>query len=267
MDKVLSFHQGSLPLLISMPHAGLQLSPVVKAGLVEQARSLPDTDWHIPRLYDFARELGASVVAAEYSRFVIDLNRPDDDKPLYAGATTGLYPATLFEGEPLFEAGKEPSPEERAEYLEKIWRPYHDTIRRELARLRDQFGYALLWDAHSIRSHIAHLFEGKLPDFNLGTFNGASCDPQLAERLQGVCAGFDRYSHVLNGRFKGGHITRHYGDPANNIHAVQLELAQSTYMEEVEPFEYREDLAQPTQQVLRKLLQTVLDWGQQRYPA
>ncbi|AYG47040.1 N-formylglutamate deformylase [Pseudomonas sp. Leaf58] len=267
MDKVLSFHQGRLPLLISMPHAGLKLSPAVRDGLVDQARSLPDTDWHIPQLYDFARDMGASVVAAEYSRFVIDLNRPDDDKPLYAGATTGLYPATLFEGEPLFKDGMEPTSEERQAYLAQIWRPYHDTLRRELARLREQFGYALLWDAHSIRSLIPHLFEGKLPDFNLGTFNGASCDPQLAERLQGACvqAQAQGYSHVLNGRFKGGHITRHYGDPANHVHAVQLELAQSTYMEEREPFAYREDLAQPTQQVLKQLLQTLLEWGAARY--
>ncbi|WEL55210.1 N-formylglutamate deformylase [Pseudomonas kermanshahensis] len=265
MDKVLSFHQGRLPLLISMPHAGLGLTQAVREGLVDQAQSLPDTDWHIPRLYDFARELGASVVAAEYSRFVIDLNRPDDDKPLYAGATTGLYPATLFEGEPLFKEGQVPSADERKTYLEQIWRPYHLTIQNELARLRDEFGYALLWDAHSIRSLIPHLFNGKLPDFNLGTFNGASCDPELAERLQGVCAEAQDYSHVLNGRFKGGHITRHYGDPAQHIHAVQLELAQSTYMEEVEPFAYREDLAQPTQAVLRALLETLLAWGQERY--
>ncbi|WP_460417274.1 N-formylglutamate deformylase [Pseudomonas sp. microsymbiont 2] len=265
MDKVLSFHQGRLPLLISMPHAGLGLTDKVRDGLVDQARSLPDTDWHIPRLYDFARELGASVVAAEYSRFVIDLNRPDDDKPLYAGATTGLYPATLFDGEPLFKDGQVPSADERATYLEGIWRPYHDTIRRELERLRAEFGYALLWDAHSIRAHIPHLFDGKLPDFNLGTFNGASCDPELAERLVGVCVEAKDYSHVLNGRFKGGHITRHYGDPASHIHAVQLELAQSTYMEEVVPFAYREDLAQPTQAVLRKLLQALIAWGKDRY--
>lgn len=265
MDKVLSFHQGTLPLLISMPHAGLRLTPAVERGLVAPARSLPDTDWHIPRLYDFARELGASIVAAEYSRFVIDLNRPEDDQPLYAGATTGLFPATLFDGQPLFEEGQVPSSAERAGYLEAIWRPYHDTLRQELARLKAQFGYALLWDAHSIRSHVPHLFDGKLPDFNLGTFNGASCDPQLAERLQAVCGEARGYSHVLNGRFKGGHITRHYGDPANDIHAVQLELAQSTYMEEVEPFRYREDLAQPTQVVLRQMLEEVLAWGQRRY--
>jgi len=265
MDKVLSFHQGRLPLLISMPHAGLGLTPAVREGLVDQARSLPDTDWHILRLYDFARDLGASVVAAEYSRFVIDLNRPDDDKPLYAGATTGLYPATLFDGKPLFREGQVPSVEERATYLEEIWRPYHDTIRRELDRLRAEFGYALLWDAHSIRSHIPHLFDGKLPDFNLGTFNGASCHPELAERLQTACAQAKGYSHVLNGRFKGGHITRHYGDPGNDIHAVQLELAQCNYMNETEPFAYREDLAQPTQKVLTQLLQALLDWGNERY--
>ncbi|EJN37150.1 N-formylglutamate amidohydrolase [Pseudomonas sp. GM84] len=267
MDKVLSFHQGHLPLLISMPHAGLKLTPAVQDGLVDAARSLPDTDWHIPRLYDFARELGASVVAAEYSRFVIDLNRPEDDQPLYVGATTGLYPATLFEGEPLFKEGQVPSAQERALYLEQIWRPYHDTLRNELRRLREQFGYALLWDAHSIRSHIPHLFDGKLPDFNLGTFNGASCDPRLAERLQGVCAEASDYSHVLNGRFKGGHITRHYGQPAAHVHAVQLELAQSTYMEETEPFAYREDLAQPTQAVLRNLLAAMLAWGREQYSA
>lgn len=265
MDKVLSFHQGHLPLLISMPHAGLKLTPAVRDGLVEPARSLPDTDWHIPRLYDFARELGASLVAAEYSRFVIDLNRPDDDKPLYAGATTGLYPATLFTGEPLFKEGRVPCAEERKTYLENIWRPYHQAIQDELTRLRAEFGYALLWDAHSIRSLIPHLFDGKLPDFNLGTFNGASCDPGLAERLRAVCAAAPAYTHVLNGRFKGGHITRHYGEPGQNIHAVQLELAQSTYMQEREPFAYQEQLAQSTQQVLCKLLETTLSWGREHY--
>lgn len=265
MDKVLSFHQGQLPLLISIPHAGLKLTPAVADGLVDQARSLPDTDWHIPRLYDFAQALGASVLTAEYSRFVIDLNRPEDDKPLYAGATTGLYPGTLFEGEPLFKEGLAPSPAERKHYLEHIWHPYHRAIRHELARLRETFGYALLWDAHSIRSHIPRLFDGKLPDFNLGTFNDASCDPSLAQRLTHVCQQAHGYDHALNGRFKGGHITRHYGNPAAHVHAVQLELAQSTYMLEREPFSYREDLAGPTQTVLKQLLQALLAWGQAHY--
>jgi formiminoglutamase len=265
VDKVLSFTRGRVPLLISMPHPGLNLTPVVREGLVDEAISLPDTDWHIPRLYDFAHDLGASVLAAEYSRFVIDLNRPSDDKPLYAGATTGLYPSTLFEGDPLFKEGQVPGKEERARYLEQIWTPYHDTLRNELERLRDEFGYALLFDAHSIRGHIPHLFDGRLPDFNLGTFNGASCDPELEKRVEAVCASAKNYSHVLNGRFKGGHITRHYGNPAENIHAVQLELAQSTYMEEFVPFHYRKDLAEPTRGVLKELLQGMIAWGQEKY--
>jgi len=265
VDNVLTFKRGRVPLLISIPHAGLRLTPAVENGLIDEARSLPDTDWHIPQLYDFADELGASIVAAEYSRFVIDLNRPSDNKPLYAGATTGLYPETLFDGVPLFREGQEPSAAERDRYLAEIWGPYHRTIEQELARLRDEFGYVLLWDAHSIRSHVPHLFDGRLPDFNLGTFNGASCDPELARRLESVCAGFGDYTHVLNGRFKGGHITRHFGDPAHDIHAVQLELAQSTYMEEFEPFNYRPDLAEPTREVLKALLTELIAWGGDRY--
>ena len=265
MENVLSFKQGRVPLLISMPHAGLQLTPAVKAGLIPEAQSLPDTDWHIPRLYDFAAELGASTLAAGYSRFVIDLNRPSDDEPLYAGATTGLYPATLFDGVPLFIEGQVPSAAERTNYLEQIWTPYHQTLQQELARLKAEFGYALLFDAHSIRSVIPHLFDGKLPDFNLGTFNGASCDRQLATRLEAICSGHPLYSHVLNGRFKGGHITRCYGDPAQDIHAVQLELGQCTYMEEFEPFNYRSDWAEPTRVVLKELLQGLLAWGRERY--
>ncbi|MCU1777892.1 N-formylglutamate deformylase [Pseudomonas sp. 14P_5.3_Bac1] len=265
MDKVLNFKQGRVPLLISMPHAGLRLTPAVQAGLIPEAHSLPDTDWHIPTLYDFAEDLGASTLSAEYSRFVIDLNRSSDDKPLYVGATTGLYPATLFDGVPLFREGLEPSAEERATYLQKIWGPYHRALQEELARLKAEFGYALLFDAHSIRSVIPHLFEGKLPDFNLGTFNGAACDPELASQLESICAQHSQYTYVLNGRFKGGHITRHYGDPAQDIHAVQLELCQSAYMEEFEPFRYRPDLAEPTRVVLKQLLEGLLAWGQKHY--
>lgn len=261
MNDTFTFSAGSSPLLISVPHAGLRLTPVVEEGLVEAARTLPDTDWHIPRLYDFASGLGASLLVGQYSRFVIDLNRPDDDQPLYAGATTGLYPDTLFDGTPLFKPGQAPCSQERARYLEGIWRPYHQKIADELARLRSIHGYALLWDAHSICSRVPRLFEGKLPDFNLGTFNNASCAPALAAQLEQVCAQAQGYTHVLNGRFKGGHITRHYGAPANRVHAVQLELGQATYMSEQAPFEYLPDVAEPTRQVLRQLLETMLAWG------
>ena len=265
MDNVLSFNRGNVPLLISMPHPGTVLTPAVEAGLVEAGWDLTDTDWHIPRLYDFAVDLGVSTLVAQYSRYVIDLNRPPDDAPLYASATTGLYPATLFDGSPLFRDGEEPSAGERARYLAEIWTPYHQVLADELARMKAEFGYALLFDAHSIRSFVPRLFEGRLPDFNLGTHDGNSCDPGLAEKLMAVCSAVQDYSHVLNGRFKGGYITRHYGQPAQHIHAVQLELTQCTYMDEQVPFDYREDLAAPTQIVLRRLLLAMLDWGRERY--
>lgn len=260
-----TFQQGRVPLLISMPHAGLRLSPAVQAGLVPAAQGLPDTDWHIPRLYEFAAELGASTLAAGYSRYVVDLNRPADDRPLYATATTGLYPDTLFDGEPLFIEGGTPSAEERGLYLRDIWTPYHQQLAAELARLKAEFGYALLFDAHSICSQVPRLFDGKLPDFNLGTNDGASCDPELAQRLLQVCAAAPAFSQVLNGRFKGGHITRHYGQPGNDIHAVQLELAQCIYMDEQAPFTYLPDRAGQAQVVLRGLLEAFLAWGQERY--
>lgn len=267
MNTTFTFTQGNLPLLVSIPHAGLRLTQTVEQGLATPARSLPDTDWHIPTLYSFAQGLGASVLAAEYSRFVIDLNRPDDDQPLYPGATTGLFPSTLFDGTPLFQPGQTPGEHERRGYLEQLWQPYHQMIAKELARLRQQHGYALLWDAHSIRSHVPRLFEGRLPDFNLGTFDNASCALELAQRLKKVCAQASGYSYVLNGRFKGGYITRHYGAPAQDVHAVQLELGQATYMQEQPPFTYQPALAEPTQQVLRQLLGAALAWGRQRYGA
>jgi len=265
LDSVLNFRRGRVPLLISMPHPGTRLTPAVEAGLVPEAASLADTDWHIPQLYDFAEELGASVLEACYSRYVIDLNRPADDKPLYATATTGLYPDTLFDGRPLFRDGQAPSVQERARYLADIWTPYHRTLHDELQRLKAEFGYVLLWDAHSIRSQVPRLFDGRLPDLNLGTNSGTSCNPALAAQLAAVCAQQNDYSQVFNGRFKGGHITRQYGDPQADIHAVQLELAQCTYMDETEPFGFRQDLADPTRQVLRTLLQGALDWGRAHY--
>ncbi len=260
MDNVLNFTRGRVPLLISMPHPGTRLTPAVEAGLVPEAMSLADTDWHIPQLYDFAEELGASVLEARYSRYVVDLNRPADDKPLYATATTGLYPDTLFDGRPLFRDGLAPSAQERARYLDEIWTPYHQTLSDELQRLKAEFGYALLWDAHSIRSEVPRLFDGRLPDLNLGTNSGASCAPALAARLQASCTQQKGFNHVFNGRFKGGYITRQYGNPRRNIHAVQLELVQCTYMDETEPFDFREDLAAPTRRVLKGLLQAALDW-------
>lgn len=171
------FQSGQLPLMISIPHAGTRLTPAVEKGLTDEARPLQDTDWHIPRLYDFARAMGASILVGNYSRLVIDLNRPADDKPLYTTATTGLFPDVLFDGRPSFQPDAAPSDEERAGYLQNIWQPYHQQLQNELARLKAQHGYALLFDAHSIASVIPRLFDGKLPDLNLGTNGGKAAQP------------------------------------------------------------------------------------------
>ncbi|CCG86724.1 N-formylglutamate deformylase [Erwinia piriflorinigrans] len=252
------FSAGTLPLLLSIPHAGTMLTPEVEAGLSDEAQSLPDTDWHIPELYDFAREMGVSVLSANYSRFVIDLNRPPDNQALYTTATTGLYPETLFDGTPTFKPGITPDASLRHLWLQQIWQPYHDKIQHELAQIKRRFGYALLFDAHSIASRVPRLFDGQLPDINLGTNGGASCTPAMAQSLTQCCAAQSAFSWVVNGRFKGGYITRAYGKPGENQHALQLELAQCNYMDEHPPFAWRSDKAQRVQPLLKQLMETML---------
>ncbi|WP_067220561.1 N-formylglutamate deformylase [Marinomonas gallaica] len=224
------FRQSETPLLVSMPHSGLEVPNSIVDGLTEQAKKLPDTDWYIPELYGFLESLGVGVIKANYSRYVIDLNRPLDDKPLYQSKTTGLFPNILFDEQPIFEAHKSPTEAQRAEFKEHIWQLYHTSIAMELARLKAKFGYAILFDAHSIAAQVPMLFEGTLPDFNWGTNQGASCDQAL---LDAVLDTIDpNYSVVSNGRFKGGYITRHFGQPEQGIHAIQLELSQATYLNE-----------------------------------
>jgi N-formylglutamate deformylase len=254
MTIAYDFIPGTSPLLISMPHVGTELMPEVAAGLATPARGLCDTDWHLPILYDFAKDFGASVLIARWSRFNIDLNRPADDKPLYATATTGLYPDVLFDGTPLFEPGKEPSQETRARYLAEIWQPYHDKIETELAAKKKAHGFAVLFDAHSIKGNVPRLFEGDLPDFNIGTNSGAACAPALTDKLATACIA-PGFTHVVNGRFKGGHITRAYGQPEKGVHAVQLELAQRTYMREAPPFDYLPDVAAEVRPILKRFVE------------
>lgn len=258
------FQAGDLPLLISIPHAGTRLTPAVEQGLSDDARPLSDTDWHIPQLYDFTRSMGASILIANYSRLVIDLNRPADDKPLYTTATTGLFPDVLFDGRPSFRPGAAPDDQERAGYLQALWHPYHLQLQHELARLSAKFGYALLFDAHSIASVIPRLFSGKLPDLNFGTNSGESCAQALSDQLVNCCQQQQQFTHILNGRFKGGYITRAYGQPEKHHHAVQLELAQVNYMSEQYPFAFDATRAAPLQQLLRQLLSTMLAWGEQQ---
>lgn len=265
MTDVFTLQPAQVPLLISFPHSGTLLTPSVQTDLLPEFRDLPDTDRHLPMLYEFAPALGVGLLEAKFSRYVVDLNRAETNQALYESFGTGLYPETSLLGEPLYLEGKGPSRSERADYLEHIWRPYHEALQAELQRLRDQFGYAILLDAHSIRSRMPSLFEGELPDLSLGTFNGLSCDPQMTLALQHECEQLPNFSFVVNGRFKGGFITRHYGQPRDHIHAVQFELVQRTYMDERPPFRYLPQKAEGTAKHLHRLIECLLRWGQQRY--
>ena len=258
MTDVFTLHRGDAPLLLSLPHDGSLIPPALAQRMVPAARRAPDTDWHVSRLYAFARELGASILVPRHSRYVVDLNRPEDDVSLYPGQnTTGLCPIVQFSGEPVYLEGQGPDAAEVASRVDTYWRPYHQSLQSELARIRAQHGRAVLWEGHSIRGEVPFLFEGRLPDLNLGTAAGASCSPVLQSRLEAVLAAQDEYDWVANGRFKGGHITRHYGNTGNGVDAVQLEISQRNYMDETS-FDWDEGKAARLQRVLRALLEAAL---------
>ena len=255
-DTVAPFHftRGNRPLLVSIPHVGTHIPEALRGDYTAVALQRADTDWHLDQLYAFAHQFGASVLRATHSRSVIDLNRPPDDQSLYPGRiTTGLCPTETFRGEALYHPGRAPDATETARRLALYWRPYHDTLAAELERLKSLHGQVLLWDSHSIASQLPRLFEGKLPDLNLGTADGASCAAEVLAPVAAI-AQASGFSAVVNGRFKGGHITRHYGNPAQGVHAIQLELCQSLYMNESSPFDYRPDLAARCQPTLKAMI-------------
>ena len=262
------FHQGTQPLLVSMPHAGTYVPSALAARFTDEAREVPDTDWHMERLYAFAKDMGASILAATHSRYVVDLNRPPDGASLYPGQNvTGLCPVDTFDDTPIYTRGDVPDDSEITARRDAVWAPYHAQLRAELDRIRAQHGVAVLWDAHSIRSVLPRFFEGKLPDLNLGTADGASCSPALAQELLAIARSAPGYTGVLNGRFKGGHITRHYGQPERNIHAVQLEMTQCSYMQEALPFSYLPEVAAGVQPHLERMLKAVLAFAAREKPA
>ena len=257
--------QGTTPLLISMPHIGTFLPPDIKSRMTDEALRLPDTDWHVDRLYWFAVEMGASILMPTHSRYVVDLNRPQDDADLYPGQVkTGLCPLNTFSGDKIYKEDEEPDEIEKINRVAAYWVPYHETLQAELARLKQEFGYAILYDAHSIRSHVPLLFDGQLTDLNLGSAKGASCAPEMAEAALKAAASGD-YSSVLNGRFVGGYITRHYGQPQNHIHALQMELTWINYMDESYPYHFNQARAEKLQPVLGRVLMSLLDWAQHHY--
>lgn len=254
------FQPGPSALVVSMPHSGTHLPPDIAARLTPHARTLPDTDWNLPRLYAFLGELGASVLMANHSRYVIDLNRPADGSNLYPGQdTTALVPIDTSESQPLY-VGAVPDASEIAARTSRYWQPYHDRLASTLAETKARHGYALLWDAHSIKPMLPRFFAGRLTDLNLGTADGRACGAGLGAALQAIGQA-SNYSCVLDGRYKGGHITRRFGQPDAKIHAVQLELSWATYMDEAAPFTFREELARGVRPVIRAMMATMLDWG------
>lgn len=252
--------KGSSPLLVSIPHCGRELPAELVPDYVDRALLVEDTDWYLERLWAFVADRGASLLLPRCSRYVIDLNRPREDTPMYPGKNnTGLCPLTFFTGEPLYRPGREPDPEERARRVHRYWEPYHQALDDELSRLKAQHGHAVLFDAHSIRSELPWLFEGTLPHLNLGTVDGQSCAPSLRASLLAVCAGEPAFDFVADERFKGGYITRRHGRPDDQIHAVQLEMCWRTYMDE-SPVAWNPARAQRVTPLLERLVDTLLRW-------
>ena len=247
--------QGSIPVLVSIPHLGVNIPDHLQSAYTPVAAQRADTDWHLDTLYAFASELGASVLQSRLSRYVIDLNRASSGESLYPGQnTTGLCPTQTFRNEPLYREGMEPSAADVQHRVQAYWQPYHDALATELQRLRALHGQVLLWEAHSIASVLPYLFEGKLPDFNFGTHEGRACAAPLLDTVVQVARSHPEYSVAINGRFKGGYITRHYGAPDQGVHAIQLEMCQCLYMEEAAPFAYAPERAARVQSVLHAML-------------
>ena len=253
--------RGDSPLVIDVPHAGIHVPDALAPRLTPEAASLPDTDWHVDRLYAFARAAGATLVVATHSRYVVDLNRDPTGASLYPGAdVTELCPTRTFANAPIWRPGKAPEAAEIAARRSEFFDPYHETLAAEIERVRKRHGYALVLDGHSIRSEVPRFFPGRLPDLNLGTANGASCDATAEAAATHAIAAATRFTHVVNGRFKGGYVTRHYGRPAAGVHALQLEVAQACYMDETPPYLWDGPRAAPLGGVLRRLVDALHAW-------
>lgn len=251
--------EGAGTVILGQPHGGTCVPDGIASRLNETGRGLSDTDWHIAQLHDGLLP-DATVVRATAHRYVIDVNRDPSGASLYPGQnTTGLCPVTDFDGRPIWKDGQAPSSDEIETRRETFHAPYHAALADQIARVRARHGIAVLYDCHSIRGTVPYLFDGDLPDFNIGTDGGATCAPSIEAAVLGACKEANGYTHVLNGRFKGGWTTRHYGHPEKGVHAIQMELAQRTYMDEAAPWTWRDDKASQLRPVLAQILQSVTE--------
>ena len=258
--SLLEIARGTGPLVLAMPHTGTVIPDDCLARLNDTGRAMADTDWHIDRLYA-GLVPDATIIRTTVHRYVIDVNRAPTDESLYPGQnTTGLCPVTDFDGKPIYRDGLEPDAAEIERRRVLYHAPYHHALQAELDRIRAIHGFVVLFDCHSIRSVIPFLFAGTLPDFNIGTNSGTSCAPGIAAAVSGICVDSGGHSTVVNGRFKGGWTTRHHGRPADGQHAIQMELAQRTYMLEQAPWTYAEDRAEHLRAELKTILETLIAW-------
>lgn len=259
--QLFRFQKGYSPLMVSNPHSGTFILPEIAESMTDAGLEKRDTDWFLSRLYDLPALESAAMISANLSRYVIDLNRPSDNTSLYPGqVTTGTCPLITFDGQAIYRNGCEPDESEIAKRVEHYWQPYHDQIRSELERLVDRFGFAVLLDAHSISQRVPLLFEGDLPDFNFGTNRGRSCGKRFQDLVERFAEQIQGYSSVVNGRFIGGYITRHYGD-MENVHAVQLELNRWNYMDEA-TLEWEFEKAQEVVPVLESFVVNLMKWAE-----
>jgi formiminoglutamase len=245
--------QGESPLVLGQPHNGTYVPPDIYDRLNDTGSQLLDTDWHVDKLYDGLLP-AASIVRANFHRYVIDPNRAPDDISLYPGKnTTSLVPLFTFDNVPIWT--ESPTDADIGKRLETYHRAYHRALEKEIARIKQKFGVAILYDCHSIRSTIPHLFDGRLPDLNIGDNSGRACDPMITNTVANICARSDQFNHVVNGRFKGGWTTRHYGQPSDNVHAIQMELVQDRYLESEElPFAFAPEKAETLRALLKQVL-------------
>jgi N-formylglutamate amidohydrolase len=259
--ELFTLRRGSAPLVIDVPHAVTYLPAALRARLTPAALAVPDTDWHVEKLYAFAAEVDATLMCATHSRYVVDLNRDPSGAVLYTGAdNTELCPSRTFANERVYLEGAQPTPAEIAQRIAACFEPYHTTLAAQIERVRALHGHAVVLDGHSIRSEVPRFFAGRLPDLNLGTADGASCDMMLADRAASVLAAAPGMTYIVNGRFKGGWITRRYGRPLAGVHALQLELGERCYMDQDPPFPWDPARAAPLIAVLRGLVDALVAW-------
>jgi len=257
--SICDLFRGDAPLVIDVPHAGTHLPPAIATRLTPAAREVPDTDWHVEKLFARARDVGATLLVATHSRYVVDLNRDPTGAALYPGAdNTELCPTRTFADEAIYAEGGSPDAGEIAARRASCFDPYHALLAAEIERVRARHGYAILLDGHSIRSVVPRFFAGRLSDLNLGTADGASCAPAVQAAADLVLAGATAFTSVVNGRFKGGYVTRHYGQPARGVHALQLEIAQACYMDEAPPYRWDAARAASLVAVLERLVAALL---------